>query len=156
MNGAYWHIATNHIPVIAIPFIFFLLLAGLLRKSQDLVKASYWAAIVIALVTIFVWKTGGPAAHVLKGLPGIERADIHEHAEAADFGLWAAEILGALSLIGLWFGRRGILSSRWGYFVLVVALWASTVEARVAHLGGLIRHSEIRAAPATPKSATPL
>jgi len=156
MNGAYWHIATNHIPVIAMPFIFFLLLGGLLRKSQDLIKASYVAAIVVALITIFVWKTGGPAARVIRGLPEIQRADIHEHAEAADFGLWAAEIVGALALIGLWIGRGGNLSSRWGYFVLAVALWASTVEARVAHLGGLIRHSEIRAAPAAPSSVTPL
>jgi hypothetical protein len=155
MNGAYWHIATNHIPVIAMPFIFFLLLGGLVRKSQDLIKASYVAAIVVALITIFVWKTGGPAAHVIKGLPQIQRADIHEHAEAADFGLWASEIVGALALIGLWFGRGGTLSPRWGYFVLVVALWASTVEARVAHLGGLIRHSEIRTAPAAPSPATP-
>ena len=144
MNGAYWHIATNHIPVIAMPFIFFLLLGGLLRKSQDLIKASYVAAIVVALMTIFVWKTGGPAARVVKELPGIQRADIHDHAEAADFGFWAAEIVGALALIGLWRGRRGTLTSRWGYFVLLAALWASTVEARVAHLGGLIRHSEIR------------
>lgn len=147
MNGAYWHLATNHIPVIAIPFIFFLLLGGLLRKSQDLIKASYVAAIVTAFITIFVWKTGGAAAHVLQGIPGIERADIHEHAEAADFGFWAAEIVGALALIGLWRGRGGLLSSRWGYFVLVVVLWASTVEARVAHLGGLIRHPEIHAPP---------
>ena len=156
MNGAYWHIATNHIPVIAMPFIFVLLLGGLLRQSQDLIKASYVAAIVVALITIFVWKTGGPAAGVIRGLPEIQRADIHEHALAAGFGLWAAEIVGALALIGLWIGRGGNLSSRWGYFVLVVALWASTVEVRVAHLGGLIRHSEIRAAPAAPSSATPL
>lgn len=156
MNGAYWHIATNHIPVIAMPFIFILLLCGVLRKSQDVIKASYVAAIVVALITIFVWKTGGAAAHVVKDLPGIQRANIHEHAAAADFGFWAAEIVGVLALIGLWLGRRGNFSSRWGYLVLIVALWASTVEARVAHLGGLIRHSEIRAAPATPASATPL
>ena len=155
MNGAYWHIATNHIPVIAMPFIFFLLLGGLLRKSLDLIKASYVAAIVVALITIFVWKTGGPAAHVIKDLPGIQRSDIHEHAEAADFGFWAAEILGALSLIGLWLSRKGNSSTRWSYLVLLVALWASTVLARVAHLGGLIRHSEIRSAPATAPSQNP-
>ena len=155
MNGAYWHIATNHIPVIAMPFIFFLLLGGLLRKSQDLIQASYVAAIVVALITIFVWKTGGPAARIIRGLPEIQRADIHEHAQAADFGLWAAEIVGALALVGLWIGRSGNHSSRWGVFILIVALWASTVEARVAHLGGLIRHSEIRATPAVPSSATP-
>ena len=149
MNGAYWHIATNHVPVIAMPFIFVLLLGGVLRKSQDLIKASYWAAIVVALITIFAWKTGGPAAHVLKNYPEIQRADIHEHAKAADFGLWSGEIVGALAIIGLWLSRAENRSSRWPYVVLVVALWSSTVLARVAHLGGLIRHPEMRGAPIT-------
>jgi hypothetical protein len=158
MNGAYWHIATNHIPVIAMPFIFFLLLGGVLRKSPDLIKASYIASIVVALITIFVWKTGGPAAHVLKNHPEIQvqRADIHEHAEAADFGLWSCEIVGALALIGLWLRRRENRLSWWPWLVVVVSLWSSTVLARVAHLGGLIRHSEISSAPApTPGDAPP-
>jgi hypothetical protein len=149
MNGAYWHIATNHIPVVAMPFIFFLLLGGVLRKSRDLVKAAYLASIVVALITIFVWKTGGPAAHVLKNYPEVQRADIHEHAQAADFGLWSCEIVGVLALIGLWLGRGENPSTRWPYVVLVFALWSSTVLARVAHLGGLVRHSEIHAGAAT-------
>ncbi len=156
MNGAYWHIATNHVPVVAMPFIFFLLLGGVLRKSQDIVKASYVAAIVVALITIFAWKTGGPAAHVLKNYPEIQRADIHEHAQAADFGLWSCEIVGVLAIIGLWLGRgENRASRRWAYLVLVVSLWSSTVLARVAHLGGLIRHSEIRGTPAIKDSSTP-
>src|SRR5581483_355647 len=137
MNGAYWHIATNHVPVIAMPFIFFLLLAGAIRKSEDLIKASYVAAIVVALITIFVWKTGGPAARIVHSYPDVQRSDIKEHAEAADFGFWSSEIVGALAIVGLWLARGGRRSTRWPYFVLVVALWSSTVLARVAHLGGL-------------------
>jgi len=155
-NGAYWHLASNHIPVMAIPFISVLLFAGLIRKSNDLIKASYITALAVALFTIFVWKSGDAAEGVVHELPGIQLADIDAHEKAADFGFAAAEILGVLSLVGLYRGRGGNYSTRWGYFVVVVALWAATVEARVAHLGGLIRHSEIRAAPATPKSATPL
>ena len=148
MNGAYWHIATNHIPVVATPFIAVLLGWGLYRKSQEVVKVAYVAAVAVALVTIFVLKTGESAERVAHEIPGIQMETIHKHEEAADFGFWAAEIVGALSLIGLWLGRRGAFSTRWGIFVLVVALWASVVEARVAHLGGLIRHPEIQAGPA--------
>lgn len=158
MNGAYWHIATNHVPVIAMPFIFFLLLGGVLRKSQDLIKAAYLASIVVALITVFVWKTGGPAAHALRPYPVVEGPDIHTHAEAADFGLWSSEIVGALSLIGWWLARGDRRSTRWPWLVLVAALWSSTVLARVAHLGGLIRHPEIKSAQATqasPASSTP-
>jgi hypothetical protein len=155
MNGAYWHIATNHIPVIAIPFIFFLLLGGVLRNSRDIIKAAYVASVVVALITIFVWKTGGPAARVLKGNPAVARADIREHSKAADFGLWSCEIVGALALIGLWLERKENRSRRWPVGVLVVALWSSSVLLRVAHLGGLVRHSEIRGAPSAAVTPTP-
>ena len=152
MNYAYWHIATNHLPVVAMPFIFFLLLAGVISKSRDYVKAGYVAAIVVALITIFVWKTGGPAAHMLKNIPEVQGSDIHEHAQAAFFGLWSSEIVGALALIGLWLMRGENRSTRWPYVVLIFSLWSSTVFARVAHLGGLIRHPEIRSTPAVSSS----
>ena len=155
MNGAYWHIATNHIPVIAMPFIFFLLLGGVLRRSADLVKAAYLASIVVALITVFVWKTGGPAAHTLRNIDEVQGPDIHRHAEAADFGLWSSEIVGALALVGWWLSRGGKPTPRWPWLVLVAALWSSTVLARVAHLGGLIRHSEIKSGPAAAASPSP-
>jgi hypothetical protein len=154
MNGAFLHIATNHIPVIAIPFSFVLLLIGIIRKSRELIKVSYVALVVIALITVFVFKTGGPAAGVVHSYPGVQRSDIHEHAEAAEFGFWATAAVGVLSLIGLFLSAESGAASAVAVITLLGALFTSVVMARVAHLGGLIRHPEIRSE-ATPPAAAP-
>src|SRR5690349_14989902 len=102
MNGAYWHLVINHIPVLIAPVGFLLLAGGLIRKSKDLVQAGFLALVFVAMTIYPVIKTGGMAAHLVHSLPGIEHAQIHEHAEAADYMLWPAIILGILSLFGLW------------------------------------------------------
>jgi hypothetical protein len=144
MNGAYLHLAINHLPVVAVPFAFFLFLVGLMRKSRDLVQAGFVTMILMGLGAYPVVKTGGMAAHVLRGVPEIVQATIHEHAEAADFGFWGCVILGVISLIGFWRSAKAQqISKAWTWIALVGTLWLSTVMARVAHLGGLIRHPEI-------------
>src|ERR1035438_8318565 len=105
-NGAFLHIATNHIPVISLPLCVIWLGIGIARRSQELIKLALSFIVLTALVTIFVYQTGGPAAHVLHGYPGILRSQIHEHAEAADDVFWAVEALGAAALLGLWLGRQ--------------------------------------------------
>lgn len=100
--------------------------------------------VFVALVTIPAFKSGGPAAFAVRGFPGIVRSTIHEHAEAADKGFWALEILGALALAGLLFFRRmGGVPMIFASLMLVASLLISGWMFRVAHLGGLIRHPEI-------------
>ena len=144
MNGAFVHLAFNHIPVIGIPFGLLLLLAGLLRQSRDLVQAAFVSWVVIALCTVVAFKSGGPAAHTIKGLPGIERSTIHEHAEAADWALRGAVGLAAFSWLGLWFIKKSNAAPKWLSVLLVLGgIGVSGWSAYVAHLGGLIRHPEI-------------
>jgi hypothetical protein len=144
MNGPFLHLAINHIPVIGVPFAFVLLAAGLMRKSRDLTQAGFVVLILIGLGAYPVVKTGGMAARVVHDLPGVTHEMIHEHAEAADFGFWGAVGLGVLSLIGFWVTAKSqAIPKALVGVALVGALWLSTVMARVAHLGGLIRHPEI-------------
>ena len=160
MNGAQLHLAFNHIPVIGMPGCFLLFAAALWRKSRDLAEAGFAALLLLALLSIAAFKTGGPAAHLIHTIPGILRDQIHEHAEAADFGFWESEILGVLGLAGLWLMRGGKAAPR----KLVVgaaagALFVTTVFLRIAHLGGLIRHPEISSdfspPPAPPEPGRP-
>jgi predicted small integral membrane protein len=143
MNGAYWHLAINHIPVLITPIGFLLLAGGLIRKSKDLAQAGYVALIVVAIMVYPVMKTGGMAAHMVHNLPGIEGAKIHDHFEAADDMLWPAIILGVLSLFGLWKSARSEnVPKALSVLVLLGSLLLSGWMAEVAHLGGLIRHPE--------------
>jgi hypothetical protein len=145
MNGAFVHLAVNHVPVVGVPIAFLLLLAGMTRKSRDIVQAGFALLVLMALVTVVAVKSGGPAAHTLMStIQGIERSSIHEHAEAADYAVWGNLILGAFALIGLWLsGRAEGAPTGLTALILLGSLFMSTVCARVAHLGGLIRHPEI-------------
>jgi hypothetical protein len=155
MNGAYVHLAVNHIPVVGVPIAFLILLSGMTRKSRDLIQAGFALLVLLALVTVVAFKSGGPAAHTIKDVPGIERSDIHEHAEAADYAFWGNLGLGAFALFGLWLSRRPE-GSPMGLTALVLlgSLFMSVVFARVAHLGGIIRHAEIESGYKPPAAET--
>jgi hypothetical protein len=144
MNGAFLHLAVNHIPVVGLPVCFLLLLVGLIRKSRDLVGAAFVGLILVTLFTMAAFKTGGPAARLVRNLPGIEGPDIRMHAQAAHIGYRGAATLGILGIIGLWLlARRPDIPTGLSVLVLLGALVASGWMAYVAHLGGEIRHPEI-------------
>lgn len=144
MNAAYLHVASNHIPVIAMPLAFVVLAYGVVRKNLEITRLGFGIVIATALITIFVNLTGDPAEHVILGLQGIQRADIHAHEEAAEAVFAATEVVGALALLSLWLTRKGFYSKPAALLVLFGSLLTSVGFAKVAHLGGLIRHSEIR------------
>jgi hypothetical protein len=134
----------NHIPVVAVPIGVLLLLAGLFRQSRDLIQAALVLWVLVALISIPVLKSGGPAAHVIKDLPGIVRATIHEHAEAAEDCFWGMIGLGGFSLIGLFVLKRGGTLPKWFSGLLILAgLFMTCWFSWVAHLGGLVRHPEV-------------
>jgi hypothetical protein len=144
MNGAFVHLAVNHVPVVGVPIGVLLLLAGLARKSRDLVQAGFAVMALMALVTIVAFKSGGPAARVVRNIPGITRGDIHAHAEAADNVFVAMEILGAAALLALGLSTRPNGSPKLLTALIVLgSLFVSCWFSWVAHLGGLIRHPEV-------------
>lgn len=145
MNGAFLHIATNHIPVVGLPLCALFLLVGLIRKSRDITATALTFIVLIALATIFVFRTGGPAAHVVHVYPGVTREQIHDHAEAGEKLFWSVEGLGAASLLALLLmGVTGGMVSALNVLILLASLAFSVGLGWVAHLGGLIRHPEIQ------------
>src|SRR5947207_15901838 len=106
MNGPMLHLAFNHVPVIGVPFCALLLLAGLVRRSRELVSAALVAFVLVALLTIVAYLSGDPAQHVAQGLPGVERDRIEQHSDAADWAFWAVEALGIAALVGLYLGHH--------------------------------------------------
>ena len=138
------HLVFNHIPVIGIPFAAALLAGGMIAKSRDVIVASFAAFLIVGLLTIPADRSGGPAAHMIRQIPGIERSAIHAHAEAADKAFAGVLLLGLAGLIGFWMAKRGgpgatAYSSAVLFFAILVSAWL----AWTAHLGGLIRHPEI-------------
>lgn len=145
MNSAHLHLILNHMPVLGTAFGLLLLVAGLMRKSEDLKKASLATFVLSALVAVPVFLTGEPASDVVERLPGVSESLIEAHEMAAKLSLMIIEVLGMGALATLLIQRWRPNSTQWSLpGVLVLSLLAGASLLHTANLGGQIRHSEIR------------
>jgi len=145
INGAHLHLMINHFPVVGIIFIMLLFLYGLAKGSEEIKKVSLGAFVLLALMTMPVYLTGGGAETVVKNLPGVTEAFVGRHEEMAGLSLVLIEVLGIACCAGLIFFRRSATIPKWFIaLVLVLSFSASAVVGLTANLGGQIRHTEIR------------
>jgi hypothetical protein len=145
MNWAHVHLLINHFPVIGVLGALLVFGYGLVRKSDEVKLLGLGLFVLIALITIAVYLTGGAAENVVKHLPGVTESSIGTHEEMALLALVLMELLGVVALGGLFLFRKSGGFPQWYItLVLVVALAASGVVGLTANLGGQIRHTEIR------------
>jgi hypothetical protein len=156
LNPAHIHLLVNHIPVFGTIFAALLMAWGLARKSEEVVRVGLIAAVIVAILTWGVNLTGDPAIHFIRGIPGVERARVHEHEQAGDWATWGASLAGIVSLITLvlMMRRRRVAAGLTVVSMLLSAL-AFVIAARAATLGGEIRHPEIRAGFVPPAAPPP-
>jgi hypothetical protein len=147
MSAAHIHLLLNHIPILGSIFGLLLLGYGMLRKSDEIQKTSLGVFVITALLTIPVYLAGDGTAEIVSNLPGVSTAIIQQHNKAATITLIAIEILGVVSLLGLflsWCSRRELRN--WMTLgVLILAMISSGLGAWTGSIGGQIRHTEVRA-----------
>lgn len=154
MNLAHLHLLLNHFPTIGLAVALGLLLASLLKKSEDLKQASFVAFFLLGLLAIPAYLTGSAAQVVLQDQPDVSQEVIAAHQDAALLALIFMEATGFVAWIALWRFRRW---HRTG--ILVLAIVTLGLMASAANIGGHIRHPEIRAeataapAPGWPRTA---
>ena len=141
------HLAINHLPVLGLPFAGGLLAAGVVCDNAEWRRAGLWTAALSAAAAWAVAYTGGLAADAAGGLPGISDRDVSAHAAAAWTFVWAATVVGAAAVAVLAASGRSS-SRRAAAAVLALALLASAAGGWAAHLGGRVRHPELRPASA--------
>lgn len=145
LNSAHIHLLLNHFPIVGAIFSLLLLIYGILRGSNPIKHASYWAFIIVALLAIPTYLSGIQAANIALDLPRVTEAYVHEHREIAEWSLIALEILGALSLVGLFFSRTTKKTVNWlTILVLLVAIIGTGLVSWTGLQGGIIRHTEVR------------
>ena len=146
MNWAHVHLLLNHLPVVGTVFGVLLMLLALLRKSEELKRASLGVFVITALIALPVYFTGEPAEDVVENLPDVSEALIDSHERAALFAVIMAEITGIVSSTGLVLYRRDVkLHGRVVIAALILSIVTSCLMGWTANLGGRIRHTEIRA-----------
>src|SRR2546423_12584456 len=125
MSAAHIHLLLNHIPILGTIFGLLLLLYGIEKRSEDVKRTSLWTFVITALITSPVYLTGDGAAQIVGNLPGVSIEIIRRHDDAAGFNITAIEILGAVSLLGLWNARRTRIIARWA---LIAVLTLSVIS----------------------------
>lgn len=145
VNWAHVHIMINHFPVVGVFGAILLLVYALVKKSEEMKMVSLGIFVLIALITIPVFFTGEAAENVVKKLPGVTETYIGRHEEFAEYSITVMEILGAMSLLGLYFIFRSGTIPKWLFLiVLLLSLLTAAIVGLTANLGGQIRHTEIR------------
>jgi uncharacterized membrane protein len=142
MSLVHLHLVLNHVPVIGVALTVPLLLYGLLRRSQDVIRAALIGFVALALLAVPAYLTGEPAEKAIKGHPGTAPAVIEVHENVAGAALAGMELVGAVSLTLLLFSRRRPLPNAAAVWMLVGAFVLAGLMAWTANLGGKIHHVE--------------
>jgi len=145
LDGPQLHLALNHLPVLGPPMAAALLAAGLARRNDEWVRAGLWTLLVAGLSAVAVYWTGGQAADaLLDALSGQERF-IDAHFRAARWVLRLDLALAAAAAAALLaHARPRPVRAKAAAVLLALAVASSALGGWTAHLGGEIRHAEVR------------
>ena len=154
MNGAYYHLVVNHLPLIFPIVGMIVLLVGLLSKSEPVKRTGYLIFILGAICSILAMASGEEAEEVVEKIKDIDEKYIKSHEHVAETFAILSYILGAISILGLLvsFTRKkfsNIVAIIAVAFTIVVLFFAK----ETGTTGGEIRHSEIRPGSASNSSA---
>ena len=148
-NPAHVHLLLNHVPTVGFGLALALFFVAHARRNDDLKRTGLVIFFAVAVVAIAAYMSGAAAEAVVEGRPGVSRAAIRAHEDAALLAFAFMEITGFFAWLALWQWRR--VSQLAGWYlptVLVLSIVTFGLMARAAEIGGEIHHPEIRSAQA--------
>jgi hypothetical protein len=144
MNTTHIHLIFNHVAIFGAIFSVFLLITGIIRKNETMYTIALMGFVMSALAAVAVFLTGEPAEDSVKHLAGVTKATIENHEESAEFSIWLIGLLGVLSLAGLLFRKKNLMTKNiFMISMVVISFIASGAISYTGYLGGKIRHTEI-------------
>ncbi len=144
MNSVQMHLALTHVPVILSFVGLIMLIVAFFRKNTILTKTSYILLMVVGVTTLPVFYSGEGAEEAIENLPGVSEVIIERHEEVAKLSMISIAATGLLACTAL-FSFRWVVAIRvFKALVLLLAFASGGLMAQTAHLGGQIRHTEIR------------
>ncbi len=146
MSSVQLHLALTHVPVVLSFIAFIILLVSFIIKNETVAKVSYFLLVFAGISAIPVFLTGEGAEEAVENLPGVSEAIIEKHEGLAKFALIAISASGLVSLVVLFLSKQQALVRLGKIVILLLAIASSALMLQTAHLGGQIRHTEIRSA----------
>ena len=155
MNAAQLHLALTHLPVVTALIAAATLALGAFARNAATRRFGLALLVVAGLTAIPTQLTGEGAEEVVEDRPGVSEALIERHEDAAGVALALTVLGGAIAAGTLLAGRLGRERTARSLFALALALSLADTAALawVAHLGGEIRHDEIRSGAGVPGAA---
>lgn len=138
------HLLLNHFPTIGTIIAIGLYLGAIFRNNDDLRRASLAIFFGLAILTLPTFMSGNAAEAEVEDLPGISKAIVEAHEDAAVLSFIAMQLTGAASWLALWQMRRRSRPLHWHTpVILLLSMTTFALMARTANIGGEIRHPEI-------------
>ena len=144
MNSVQMHLALTHVPVILSMVGLVMLVVALLKKNTTLTKTSYIILIIAGVSALPVFFSGEGTEEAVEHAPGVSEAIIERHEEIAKLAMISIAAAGISALIALFSFRWVFVARLIKLLVLLLAITSGGLMAQTAHLGGQIRHTEIR------------
>jgi uncharacterized membrane protein len=149
MNQAHLHLMITHLPIFGSILGAMVLIYGIWSNSKQTKMAAYYLFIVSAVGAVIAYSTGEGAEDAVEKIQGISKNLIDEHEEAGLFALISLIVLGIGSLFGLIITyKESKYSGKISVATLVLSLICFSIVGRTGYLGGQIRHTELKKAPA--------
>jgi uncharacterized membrane protein len=144
MNASQIHLALTHVPVV-LSFIGLVILSiGMLKKNETITKTSFYLLLAAGIFTVPVYLTGEGTEEAVENLPGVSESLISKHEDVANLTLIVISLTALMALSGILFYSRRIIGKMARTSVFILSLISAGAMAQTAHLGGSIRHTEIR------------
>jgi len=144
MNAPQVHLMLNHVPVLGILFVTIALAAGLWLRLGTLLRFALVTLVAISLAAIPVYFSGGSSEETIEKLAGVQKSAIEQHEDVARVVSLGLGMLGLASVVALIRYRRRAIPPALAATMLVAVVALSGALAWTAHLGGQIRHAELR------------
>jgi uncharacterized membrane protein len=148
MNAAYLHISLVHIPIVLTPLSVVLLAVAHLRSSHTIARVALGILISAALFAVVAFLLGEEAEEIVEHIPGVIEDNIESHEESSSLSLGlviTSALIGLLSWLAI--AKQFAIERLLLAATFICALLASASLFYTAHLGGMIRHSEISSDP---------
>lgn len=106
MNGAYFHLLTNHFPIVGFLFGIVFLSYALWKSQEELKRVALFSVLLTSLMTLIAYFSGFLAENVVVKLNGINETFIELHEGWAQSSLVLSLFAGGLSLFGLYARKK--------------------------------------------------
>lgn len=145
LNPAHWHLLVNHLPITGSIIAIFLLLYGIVRKSEAIIKATYWLFALMAVFAVVATQTGEGAEHFVLDAKLADETLIERHVRVSNIAQWAMIVVGLTALAALFIKPLKKIRAM-PILILIFSIIAAGWMAWAGLLGGEIMHKEIRPA----------